>query len=64
MDYAKGLLKVLKNIVDVLDAHAEPDHLRHHTGPFLFLSGHLAMGSGRRMAGQGLCVSKVHQPDD
>jgi hypothetical protein len=62
MDYAEGLLKVRKNVVDVLDSHTDPDHLRRYTSPLLLFRGHLAMGGGGWVAGQGLRVSQIDQP--
>src|SRR5207302_2701481 len=45
------LSEIVKNIVDMLDAHAQPNHLWRHTHLLLFFRRQLAVRRGRRMTG-------------
>src|SRR5271154_312849 len=51
--------EVCKNVVDVLDTHAEPNHFRSHTHFLLFLRGELTMRGGCGMTGQRFSVAHV-----
>ena len=61
---AERLIEVGDDVVDVLDADAEPDHLRRHAGLPLLLRRHLPVRGRRRMAGQRLGVAQVDEPLD
>ena len=60
----EGLIEVGEDIVDVLDADAEPDHAGGDAGATLFLCRHLAMSGGSRMAGQRFGVAKIDETRD
>ena len=56
------LIEVGDDVVDVLDADAEPDHFRPHAGLALLLGRHLPMRGRGRVAGERLGVAHIDQP--
>ena len=54
------LTEILENVVDVLDAHAEPNHLRRDANLRLLLRRELPVRSGRRMTRQRLGIAHIH----
>src|SRR5438105_3970513 len=58
------LVEIADNVVDVLDADAEPDHFRPYAGLRLLLRRHLPVRGGGGMAGQRLRVAHVDESLD
>ena len=56
------LIEIGDDVVDMLDADAEPDHFRPHAGLALLLGRHLPMRGRGRMAGERLGVAHIDQP--
>src|SRR5271156_4914295 len=61
---SERLIKISNDVVDMLDADAEPDGLRPHARRDLLLRRHLAMGRRGRMAGERLGVADIDQAFD
>ncbi len=61
---SERLIEIRDDVVDVLDADAQPDRLRPHARHGLLLRRHLAMGGGGRMAGERLRVADVDEALD
>src|SRR5690348_4364324 len=55
----ESLTEIRKNVVDVLDADTQTDHLGRDAGFLLFRRVHLSMCCRRRMTRQGLRIPKV-----
>src|SRR5262249_45944788 len=58
------LREIGDDVVDVLDANAEPYHLRTYACLFLLLWRHLAMRGGRWMTGECLGVAEIDEALD
>src|SRR3989440_12701093 len=58
------LIEVGDDVIDVLDANAEPDHLGPDAGLALLFLRHLAVGGGGRMAGQRFGIAHVDEALD
>jgi hypothetical protein len=56
------LIEIGENVVDVLDADREADHLRPHAGFLLLRGRHLTVRGRCRVAGERLGVAHVDQP--
>src|SRR3984957_65091 len=59
---AKRLIEVGDDVVDVLDADREADHLRPHASFLLLRRRHLPMRGRSRMAGERFGVAHIDQP--
>src|ERR1019366_6807515 len=59
---AKCLIEIGDDIIAVLNADAEPDHLWPHASLTLLFDGHLSMRRGRGMTCQRLGVADIDQP--
>src|SRR5581483_7165753 len=57
----QSLVEVPEDVVDVLDADRQADHVRRHPGLDLLFLGELAMGGRCRVDDQRLCVAHVGQ---
>src|SRR6184192_2052593 len=53
------LIEISNDVVDMLDAHAEPNHLWRHTHLLLFFRRQLPVRGGCRMTCQRLCVAHI-----
>jgi hypothetical protein len=60
--WSERLIEIGDDVVDVLDADAEPDHLRPHAGLGCSSRRHLPMRRRGRMAGERLGVAHIDQP--
>jgi hypothetical protein len=60
--HSQRLLEIGDNIVDMLYADGQPDHLRSHAGLFLLLRRHLPMRRRGRVTGERLGVTHIDQP--
>ena len=54
------LRQIRKNVVNVLDAHAEAQHLRRDAGLLLLFGRKLAVRGGSWMAGERFRVAHIH----
>src|SRR5271163_2130458 len=59
---AERLIEIGDEIVDMLDADAEPDHFRLDAGPELLVGRHLPVCGRGRVASQRLGVAHIDQP--
>jgi hypothetical protein len=55
----QGLRQIFEDVVDVLDADAQANHLRGDADAGLFFGGELAVGGGGGVAGEGFGVAHV-----
>src|SRR5205823_3180889 len=60
----KRLIEILDDVIDVLDADAEPDHLGADASFALLFRRHLAVGRRSRMTGKRLGIAHVNQTFD
>src|SRR5215470_3991861 len=58
------LVDIVDDVVDMLDADAQPDHLRPDAGLTLLVRRHLPVRRRSRMAGERLGVAHVHETLD
>src|SRR5581483_6686540 len=64
MSCAESLIEIGDDVVDMFDADAEPNRFGSDASPELLFRRHLPVGSGGRMAGQGLGITQVDQTLD
>ena len=59
--FLQCLIKILFDIIDMLDTDAQPYHVRGHASRFEFFLAQLSVSGRGRVSGQGFGISNVHE---